>query len=1568
MDCCHEVEEEPPSLSPNTKKLKTITATVDTEENEIDEGKIVMGSRRRDDDNVAAIVETELTTQQPSSQPLQPRHDSPQSPSLTNNNKDDCTKSVRNHNNNNGGSFDSNTTNTTVNTSSSTVNTSSSSNDEEVNQLVLQRAIMTNEVAIQLHCNYDKTQKTSTMEEALALYSKALELYQLVDLPFSSSPSSSGQQLNLELCSILILKKMSILKGGQPNVMVETHEEIIQLLLNETEHDEDDDTKNNSVCNVASPKSVVDLFNNLEQETVDDAMINYKIVKLTQVERIRLIATSLNQLAQIYFKEEQEQSTAKEDALSYYQGALDMLCKQNPNTTTTTWIALLDDNQSATTKEQQSYTIDLRYDIGYTLKEMGKLLQYRKLYENAVIVYEEALMIYKNIHGSNDSAFDVMETCHVLGLAYALCNDDDMAIKCFEVVWTTCNQRPILDSPTTTATTLTTKTFNDDNTNKIDAGKVCCDMSQVLWKKEDNKAALQWIEEAIKIYRTQEQQKQKSDDRESIVDESIVAGQGSCSNNDADNDATRNKNSKIYALLISVLKKKAEMIIDKCDKNNQEEERVNKAIVTYREIMDLQTKYLGSNHPEVAFTSCVLGDLYYKIRALVQARTAFVNAFRLFNEFGTGLDDPDLSLTEIRIQEIDKLLLLEKEEVKNKEEAVKKERTKDNEEHIDISKKENQNNNTALNYIKSTTNKEKGSLSDKKKDEDENKYCKEIATIPYSGGDDDGVSQITFIEHDSSRKLGERDIQNSNSNNAIHHHHHHGSSDNDWLFTSCANAVAKIADATGKLFKETDCPVFLKSDSHSIQSGSAVGSSIGGKRQNFDIVTIDEMDGNETAIESTLFGVDLVPSVYGGDSKTQASKGTYDGDNSTLFGVGLLSLKTEESLLGSKIVENEKEGEVDNEVNDNSGGDGGCTNMDDLLAQMNVVTCETEDVEQAKPFKEVLRIKEKYDQGGSSESSFSSKSTNRHCKKRSLEQKIHSRQNKLNKRREKLGKKHPTVMDTMLSLGKLYRRNEQYDKAISIYNDVRSIKTELYGEESNEVAITCITIGDLYRRQVEFDLAMQNYVKARDMQFNIFGKNHPIIASTLNSMGLVELERGDFDVAMDYLQQALRIQQVHLAPNEHNPDVSQTLVNIGKVYYKERNSFKKIRIKEDTYKSFIESGMLGKIAFAHGERGEYIMAMKFYEEQLQLLRNRGETRSLPGITLLLNCLGSLSTKTGRYVVAMDFHTQALNALLRNPDSNAVDVADTNVYIGVVEYYCGRFQKALDIFEEVLPKQRSLLGINHPRVARTLYHVGVVNNILCNYDTALKYFDDALKIQLKALQKNHPDTLNTLSAIGSVHSKLGQFDEALQEFGDVLTGQKMIFGYDHPDIVQTLNSLGLVEARREKASIAMKYFENGYKLGLKSLGDEHPIVATTMFRIGNLNEEAGKHEKALKIYEDCLRIQTECLGEQHYEVAFTLCSLGSLYTSMRKFDLALSNFKTARQIAIQSLGEKHPFIADIHVGRGSVFLRRCHFEEAKNELKVALDICKMSNLSENHFKVQKILNDMARVEHEENLCV
>jgi len=507
--------------------------------------------------------------------------------------------------------------------------------------------------------------------------------------------------------------------------------------------------------------------------------------------------------------------------------------------------------------------------------------------------------------------------------------------------------------------------------------------------------------------------------------------------------------------------------------------------------------------------------------------------------------------------------------------------------------------------------------------------------------------------------------------------------------------------------------------------------------------------------------------------------------------------------------------------------------------------------------------------------------------------------------------------------------------------------------------------------------------------------------------------------AKDCHTQALEIQQACLGDNEHNPDVSRTLVNIGNVYYKERNSLSSIKsgVFNALYDDVIESGMLCRIAFAHDERGEYVRAIHFYDEHVELLKSRGENRHIPGIINALNCLGSLNKKIGRYVEALDYHSKALNMQRAVPKISKVELANTSVLIGMVEHRAGHFQKALSLFSDALPLQQKSYGKKHSIPGRTHFSQALAYDELADHKKAMSCLEQALSIQKSSLPAEHPDTLTTRMYIARLHSSAGKFDYALTALLGVLNSQKQLFGPKHPLVAdvsktdharctgifvfehtarhsfifvilaqpiqgahrsspslnifllpQTLHNIGICHARKGKMRSALNAYEETFSIRKETLGYDHPDIASCLNSIAAVHASKRRNEKALPIYEAALKIRRDALGDQHVDVARTLSNQGVAYAALRDFDQAMIRYNEAKSIREAALGLYHPSVGDSHVNIGNVFLRKCAFSEARREFEAALLIYKRSNLPSDDPKIARTMAVIERVKRDEELCV
>ncbi len=1471
----------------------------------------------------------------------------------------------------------------------------------------------------------------------------------------------------------------------------------------------------------------------------------YNIVKLTTHERARLISMSLTSLARIYFQVEcvrqrirERQATSpddddddhndddddallEEDALRYYQEALNFL-KSVEDPTSSTYIAAFsndthmnssvngsvnangnvnaeDESHSQLSHSQshshshirshsgsaasvsvvsvseaslgsyiygqvQVYPLDLRHDIANILVEMA-ILHKRRVKINTksksnpqtpshshshshsiiIALLEEARAIKIQLQTDLQDQ-EMMES--LLGSAYEKNGNYKNAHACYQRVLTI---RKIL--------------FGMES---IQVANLYASMSNLNRKAKEYSMSLSWNKKAIALYQlcearvqSQQQQQQQSSSQSQVS--ALRDPDDDHDHHDTDvDDSSEAEHMKfeVKRNLIGTLQNQGMLYV--------EVDELDKAIATYLIIIEKQVDFHGEEHPDVAKTLNVLGDLYMIKDDLSEAKASFNRALKLYRKYGMGDADPDMVSTLQRLDEIESLV--------NDSRGVGANGVADSDVDARL-RKHRENSFAAKGRIQKMEDqrqqqrsrqrqrqkepKRKESLPDFNEEFfPENEYCNVIETDPHFVDNDDAVSQITFMTH---KEMAKKDAARKQRN--------------DWMEASIENwspaaeyvfkAVDKIAtgfnqglnqvteqvtkqflqleqqnatkgcdrraipadvskgcetrnifpvieeevdgqewEYSTKLTEPTcsgsnlDSPVQqgkkerqshsldteIKLESTKSQSFSHLASCDATKSFDHDvatridsqnIITIDhererskrvivgdESVANDTFASSALHGMKI---------NTDESVGAWTNTSSTLFGV---NINTDASLVSTATgnIRTRRDGggalsQKNREIPQNRREIQGATcnrgqksrdgcDMDDLLAQMNVVTCDMEG-DTAKPFQELLK----------GEGKDGNQPQNSDIINDDTFEKISACLDSLIELKDRYGPGHVKIINTMLTLANLYIEHGDDSKGIKKYHEALELCQKKYGRNSLQVSNIYVKLGKYYLKDGDIDRAIDNYGLAKDIEVYLYGGSHPRIAKLLNYMGLAELERGDFDgdVAMDYLHEALSIQKLHLGPNEINPDVSETLVNMGAIYYKERNSFKKIRAKKDSYQNFIESGMLGKIAFAHSERGEYIMAMNFYDEVLELLKNKDDGRCTNRIVATLKSLGSLNVKAGRFTVANDHYRQALDLIESCDDASPLDIANAKGDIGVVKYHNGEFKEAAKLLENAVSVQRAHLSNEHPRVAKTLYHLGVIKRTTCDFERASYTLKQAQRIQMSLLQEDHPDTIYTQMEIGKLLLDSDKVDDAIAQFESIFKNQRHLFGSEHPDLAQTLYYIGICLARKGDVSKAMKYSERCFRMQQKVLKFDCPAIASTLDQIGLLFLSSGKVQKATKAFDHSLQIRRE-VGEDHYEIAYSLLNLGQLNTSTRSYNAALFYYKDAMRIAVRSFGLEHPLIGDIHVGVGNLNTRKCHFDEAKKELLLALDIYKKALFPETHFKVRKAKEDLKRVEHEEALCV
>ena len=587
-------------------------------------------------------------------------------------------------------------------------------------------------------------------------------------------------------------------------------------------------------------------------------------------------------------------------------------------------------------------------------------------------------------------------------------------------------------------------------------------------------------------------------------------------------------------------------------------------------------------------------------------------------------------------------------------------------------------------------------------------------------------------------------------------------------------------------------------------------------------------------------------------------------------------------------------------------------------------------------------------------------------KKQTLDSQIQEKEELLETKILENGPENIAVAGILFDLAGLNNKNNDIAQALD--NTQRALKIQKSTLNLSDACKSLHFMADLHLRQRQYQTALKCYEESQKLQEAVFGYFHEETANTLNRIGNVFARQGEFGLAMENHKEALRILKECCGEEVKNPLVSQTLIQIGAVYYRERNSLSTIQSNVDGYATFIEGGMLEVIGRAHEERGSYRMALAFFEEKLQFLNEKEDSDDIEHVAETLNSLGMLSCRAGLYLEAIDYYDRALSIQMKL-GCDEVQLAMARVLAGSVQFSLGQYKKALKLFEDALDTLQRQVGTEQETVAATLFHMGVVRMILCEYDDAMSDFRDALDIQNKLLGNDHPATLRTRREMTNILSIYeSELATARQDFNDILEIQKRIHGEKHPNVAETLQSIGITQAKSGDHAKALQTLEDCYNMRLEFLGMDHPLQATALHEIAKLQFKRGRIKKSIHICEAAINIRVESLGDHHIDVAMAMSTKAGCLVAQNKFVEANKLFQEALKISEEAVGSVHPSVASIYEQIGTMHLRQCHFEEASEAIQKALTIYRESNLDDDHPGIQGTLKELERVERAEMLCV
>ena len=180
--------------------------------------------------------------------------------------------------------------------------------------------------------------------------------------------------------------------------------------------------------------------------------------------------------------------------------------------------------------------------------------------------------------------------------------------------------------------------------------------------------------------------------------------------------------------------------------------------------------------------------------------------------------------------------------------------------------------------------------------------------------------------------------------------------------------------------------------------------------------------------------------------------------------------------------------------------------------------------------------------------------------------------------------------------------------------------------------------------------------------------------------------------------------------------------------------------------------------------------MSYLERSLAIKKQvYKEDSNHPHIASVLMNLAIAYVRLGNYIEALEYFKQVLQMQKAlHEGENHAEVAEALRNVGIAYERLGKYTEALEYFKQALAMQQELHeGENHAEVAEALRTVGIAYVRLGKYTEALEYFKQALAMQQELHQRDHAQIAQVLKNIGDSYGSLGRLEESIQNYAQAL---------------------------------------------------------------------------------------------------------------------------------------------------------------------------------------------------------
>lgn len=366
-------------------------------------------------------------------------------------------------------------------------------------------------------------------------------------------------------------------------------------------------------------------------------------------------------------------------------------------------------------------------------------------------------------------------------------------------------------------------------------------------------------------------------------------------------------------------------------------------------------------------------------------------------------------------------------------------------------------------------------------------------------------------------------------------------------------------------------------------------------------------------------------------------------------------------------------------------------------------------------------------------------------------------------------------------------------------------------QNSYEEANTYLILGTYYLESANLEKAEFNLKKAIETGSISIHQNDVFFASCYTNLGIIYWRLGKFEDAIDQLKKALKVDSS--APEPNPMYLISSIRTIGSIYQ---------------------------------NIGDYKNALKYYKDCITIISENNLENHIQ-VASTYNQLGRVYELLRQYDKALIFHKKALSMftklnLLRN-------LVPSYRNIGVIYYYKGESNKAINYFNKSLEVALKTYDKEHPEIA----HIYVNIAATIKNEKALAYYYKALAIYKKVYGETHWRTAEPHLFIGAYHRDQKEYDIAVKNYQKNIEINTKSLGPDNIVHIKAYRHMGDLYFTKKEYDSSLAYFQKSIDVLQQNNIKENLEVFEFYIKIGNVHHKQQKYARAIASYDKALDV-------------------------------------------------------------------------------------------------------------------